>query len=250
MLLYTGCEESNTGYLDTFIFDEETDWLMRDWEGDTYELVNDICCNDTIPKPIIGIDTTILSVIYPPEDLDYYNFTVTGSDAGQLFLETSGSALAMRLFSLDLEEYPVQFVSTFMMYGSEQTLWTAIYGLDTSFTVLVKKGDQFETGEYTLRWEQITSTPAITIRVPQGGDIWNRTILQGIYWTLQGDREVSVALMKGPFMIQLLAENIQYIDFSQWLPTTETETGEDYRIMIYDVDNPEIMDISDAFEIR
>ncbi len=71
MLAITGCEESNTGIIDTFIFEEENNWLEEGRLDDPNEFVNERCCNDTIPKPISAIDTTIEGVINPAEDLDY-----------------------------------------------------------------------------------------------------------------------------------------------------------------------------------
>ncbi len=252
MLAFAGCEESNPGIMDTFIFQEENNWLEleRDWIDDPNELVNFTCCNDTIPKPIMAIDTTIEGVINPAEDLDYYDLQVTDSFAGQLFLETSNTVLTMRLFSRGMEEYQAQLVSSSMMFGEQQILWTMVYGPDSGFTLLVKSSEQEDTGDYTIRWLRAIRTSVVTVDKPQGGESWNRTTLHTIQWTQQGGRAVSLALMKGPAMIEILAENIRFSDEFRWLPTTDLDAGDDYRIIIYDDDNPELMDISNAFELR
>lgn len=251
ILALAGCDETRTGILDTFILDEEGDWLVRDVAEDPNEVVNGYCCNDTIPLPLAAIDTTIRGVINPVDDLDYYDLQVSGSYAGQLFLGPADGNLTMRLFSREMEEYEAQLdtLPPSSATGFQRTLWTTLYGPDTHFTLLVKSDDQNEIGEYAFRWLRVGPTSVLRIDQPDSTTSWNRSGLHTIEWNQSDDRAVSLALLKGPTMIEILRRNIRFVDFFLWMPGNDLDPGNDYRIMVYDSSNPQIIDISDAFTI-
>lgn len=252
ILALAGCDETRTGIIDTFIFSEEGDWLIRDVIEDPNELVNGYCCNDTIPLPLAAIDTTIRGVINPVDDLDYYDLQVSGSYAGQLFLEPADDNLTMRLFSRKMEEYGAHLdtLPPSSATGYQQILWTTLYGPDSRFTLLVKSGNQREIGEYTLQWRRVGPTSVLQVNQPNSTTSWSRSGLHTIDWSQSDGRAVSLALLKGPTMIEILRRNIRFVNFFLWMPGNDLDPGDDYRVMVYDTDNPQIVDISDAFEIR
>ncbi len=251
ILALAGCGETRTGIMDSFIFDEEGDWLIRDTVEDPNELVNGYCCNDTIPLPLAAIDTTIRGVINPVEDLDYYDLQVSGSYAGQLFLAPADDNLTIRLFSREMEEYATRLdtLPPSSTNGYQRTLWTTLYGPDIRFTLLVKSDHQDETGEYAFQWLRVEPTFLLRVEQPDSTTSWNRSG-HLIEWSQSGVDGVSVALLRGPAMIEILAKNIRFLRVFPWMPGSDLEPGNDYRIMVYHTDNPQILDISDAFEIR
>ncbi len=252
ILALTGCEETRTGIIDTFIFDEEGGWLERNFSEDPYELVDDRCCNDIYPLDLPIIDTTIQATIKPLADLDYYNLQVTGSFAGLLFLTPENSGLTMRLFQRSMEEFDVELdnIPPTAATNYKEVLWTTVYGLGSTFTLLVKSDGDEGMGGYTLEWERVGANTLLDVKRPRTGDSWPRAVVQNINWNQTGDYDLSAALLKGSIVVQVLARNIRQVDFLRWMPDEELEPGNDYRIMIYQTDNPQILDISDAFEIR
>lgn len=249
LLWLAGCGESRPDIIEKLIFSDDDRWLERDGE-DPYELVEGQCCNDYNPHPL-PIDTTIHPVIDPAADLDYFNLQITGSYAGRLVLTPEDDDIVFRVFNRSMKDEYEALVDTFSNPFADTIgwpdYWTVLYGPSATFTVLVAGGK----GHYSLGWERIIPTTALLVEQPQAGNQWQRSFNHRIQWrmTLSGYKPVTVALIKGPVVVDVLRRNIMFVDELDWTPEEDLERGNDYRILVYLSNDPKVMDISDAFEI-
>ena len=250
MLWLAGCEQTRPGVIENLIFSEGDQWLERD-DSDPYEWVEGQCCNDYNPYPL-PINTTIQSVIEPEGDLDYFNLQVTCNMAGWLSLWSDEDNITIRIFSRDLEEYEFQHDTLYNYSGP--VYWTTLYGSDTSFTLLVKGESRSDRGGYDLTWKSVIQEDGLEIIYPKSSYRWRRDNTETISWTAVQSKSVTVALLKGPVIVQFLnsdSDATYYNDEPKldWHIPDDLVTGTDYRIMIYFTANPERMNMSDAFEI-
>lgn len=250
MLWLAGCEQTRPGVIKNLIFYEGDQWLERDVQEDPYELVGGQCCNDYYPYPL-PIDTSIHAVINPADDLDYFNIQITDGYAGRLVLAPMDDDIAFRLFSRGLNEEYAALVDTFSNPSGDMMspdFWTVLYGPSATFTVLVA-GDE---GHYSLYWERVIPTTTLVVEQPQAGARWQRSFGHSIRWniTLSGDQPVTVVLIKGPVVVDVLRRDIAFVEELNWTPEEDLERGNDYRILVYLSNDPKVMDISDAFEIN
>jgi len=246
MLWLAGCEPTRPGIIENLIFSEGDQWLERDTSEDPYEQVEGQCCNDYNPYPLV-IDTSIQAVIDPDDDLDYFDIQVTDSYAGRLGLTPEDEDITFRIFNRTLKtEYDV-FVDTFDDPVGDNDHWTVLYGPSATFTVLVAGTG----GDYVLDWERVIPTTTLIIEQPQAGEQWQRSLNHRINWrmSLSENTPVTVVLIKGPIMVEVLRRDITFMDELDWTPGADLEEGEDYRILVYLSNEPKVMDISDAFQI-
>ncbi len=255
MLWLTGCDETRPGIIKNLIFSEGVQWLERDVQGDPFELVDSLCCNDYYPYPL-PIDTTIHPEIAPAGDLDYFNLQVSGNGAGWLSLSSYEDNITMRIFSRDLEEYDFLLDTLDNSPGDnfEPSYWTTLYGPDSSFTLLLQGQSRSQEGSYSLDWKSATIEDGLKIISPEAGYRWRRTNSEIIEWESHQSEPVTAALLKGPVIIRFLKSDsgATYYDLEpklDWDIPDDLEEGADYRIMIYFTANPERMNISDAFKI-
>ncbi|MEE9162620.1 MAG: hypothetical protein V3U35_06565 [Candidatus Neomarinimicrobiota bacterium] len=262
ILVLGGCEETQPDLLNKIIFTDAAGWLERDVAEDPYELVDGECCNDDNPHPL-PIDTTIQPVIAPTGDLDYFDLQITGSFAGQLFLSSERDNVTMRLFSRELQEFGEVLLdqieegqrrSHMIAIGSLEhpaEIWTTLYGLDTTFTLLVQSDSRKGQGGYALTWQQLIPVAHLVMTRPTSGDRWETGVEHTIRWNygLPNVQSFDVYLMKGPIMTGIISEDPDLVDKLLWIPEGDLEPGEDYRIIVALSDDPTTMDISDAFEI-
>jgi hypothetical protein len=252
-LLVIGCDETRPDLIQKVFFTDDDEWLNRDATKDSTELVNNECCNDYLPYPL-AIETRVEPYVEPAGDLDYFDLKVTGGSAGQLFLSSERDNIKMRLFSRDMQEYDFAIDT---LYGSQSSAgwtvyWTALYGQgpDTTFTLLVQGESRKAQGQYELGWQQIAENGVLQIDSPAQQSRWQRASSYYIRWTLDRVDPVTVALLKGPVVIDILKRDVLFINFWVWELDEDLELGSDYRIMVYLSDDPTTMDISDAFEIN
>ena len=253
LLWLAGCEQERPDVLEKLIFSDDDRWLERDTVEDPFELVGGQYCNDYYPYPL-PIDTVIHAVINPDDDLDYFDIQITGSYAGQLFLSSERDNIHMRLFSpniIDMEEYEFLKDTLFGLRPehSEPVYWTTLYGPDIFLAILIAGESGSAKGDYTLEWRRVIPTTDLDLMSPGGGEQWHRMNRHTIQWCQEGNDPISVALMKGPVMIQSLKQDIRFVNELRWTPPDDLEAGDDYRIMVYLSDDPTTLDISDAFEI-
>jgi hypothetical protein len=244
LLWLAGCEQERPDVLEKLIFSDDDRWLERDTVEDPFELVGGQCCNDYNPHPL-PIDTTIHPVIDPAGDLDYFDIQVTDSYAGRLVLTPEDDDIVFRIFTRTLKtEYEVD---TFDDPVGDNDHWTVLYGPSATFTILVA-GDK---GGYSLGWERVIPTTTLLVERPQADNRWGRSLSHNIHWrvTLSGYGPVTVVLMKGPVVVEVLRRDIADVDELNWTPEEDLEKGADYRILVYLTNDPKVMDISDAFEI-
>ncbi|MFC1619376.1 Ser-Thr-rich GPI-anchored membrane family protein [Candidatus Neomarinimicrobiota bacterium] len=255
LLCYAGCDEISPDVIKNAILSDEDNWLERDVGEDPYELVNDQCCNDYYPKPL-PMDTEIQPVISPARDLDYFNLQIPDTVfAGQIFLSSERDNLELRLFTRDLDEFELlpDSLGTPMEIGYGPTYLTTLARLDTAFTtftLLVKGETKRAQGAYVLHWQEVIPTTDLDISRPAMGEQVHRSHSYIIRWSASSpSMPVTVALMKGPGVLNILKRDQRYINSLSWTPTEDLDPGNDYRVIVYQSDNPNTLDISDAFEI-
>lgn len=249
LLWLAGCEQERPDVLENLIFSDDDRWLERDTVEDPFELVGGQCCNDYYPHPL-PIDTVISAIINPDDDLDYFDIQVTDSYAGRLVLTPEDGDITFRIFNRTLNDEYNALVDTFFNPVGDNMgpdLWTVLYGPSAPFTVLVA-GTR---GDYFLGWERVIPTTALLVEQPQAGNQWRRSSEHRIQWrmTLSGYKPVTVVLIKGPVVVDVLRRNITFVDELDWTPEEDLEKGADYRILVYLSNDPKVMDISNAFEI-
>ncbi|MBA7597388.1 MAG: hypothetical protein GH143_04020 [Calditrichaeota bacterium] len=246
MLWLAGCEQTRPGIIENLIFSEGDQWLERDTDEDPYELVEGLCCNDYNPYPL-PIDITIYPVIAPADDLDYFDIQVTDSYAGRLVLTPEDEDITFRIFNRTLNDEYNALVDTFDDPVGDNDHWTVLYGPSATFTVLVAGTG----GDYVLDWERVIPTTTLIMEQPQADERWQRSFNHRIQWrmSLSEDTPVTVVLIKGPIMVEVLRRDITSMDELDWTPEGDLERGNDYRILVYLSNDPKVIDISDAFEI-
>ncbi len=247
LLWLVGCEQERPDVLEKLIFSDDDRWLERDTVEDPFELVGGQCCNDYYPYPL-PIDTVIHAVINPADDLDYFDIQVTDSYAGRLVLSPEDDNIVFRVFTRTLKtEYEVDTFDDPISDNIGPDYWTVLYGPSATFTVLVAGTG----GDYVLDWERVIPTTTLLVERPQADNQWRRSSEHRIQWrvTLSGYGPVTVVLMKGPVVVEMLRRDIADVDELNWTPEEDLEKGDDYRILVYLTNDPKVMDISDAFEI-
>ncbi len=251
VLVSTGCEQTRPEVLRKLIFAEEGDWLERDPGEDPLEWVSGECCNDFNPYPL-PIDTLIEAVISPGGDLDYFNLRITDTYAGQLFLQSERDNITMRLFTRDLEEHEF-FLETLDAALAEPVYWTTVYGPLDSLTVLVAGDSRRSQGAYTLEWRPVIPVTYLAMNYPDSLARWQRGTEYTIrrqYGTVINSRLMSVALIKGPVVVDVLVHDLFPTNRLRWPVPEDLEPGDDYRIMVYLSNEPNTLAISHAFEIN
>jgi len=248
LLWLAGCGQTQPDILENIFFTDDEEWLDRNDEDDPYELVGGRCCNDYLPYPL-PLDDTIQAVIDPARDLDYFAIHIADSACGQLRLLSKQDNIMMRLFNPTLEEY--DFVVETLTILPESFLWTNLLGSgsDTSFTVLIAGDSDKSQGTYNLTWEPVVLAATLFIETPLGSTRWRRSEAHAIRWSYSGIRSVSLALLKGPVIIDILERDAPDEKIFWWTPSEDLEPGDDYRIMIFFTSEPERMNISDVFQI-
>ncbi|MFB0516227.1 MAG: Ser-Thr-rich GPI-anchored membrane family protein [Candidatus Neomarinimicrobiota bacterium] len=256
VLWLAGCGETRSDIIEKVIFSDDDQWLERDTSEDPYELVEGRCCNDYYPY-LLPMDIQIEAIIKPAGDLDYFDIQLSESYAGQLFLRSERDNITLRIFSRDMEEY--EFYLDTLSYpqavveGIGPVYWTTLYGPLDSLTVLVKGESGKAQGEYTLAWTPVIPVTYLRVERPIFGDRWRRDNRYTIRWQYQGAASsaiFSVALLKGPVVVDVLMRNIILSNQLQWDPSDDLDPGEDYRIMVYLSKDPTTLDLSDEFEIE
>jgi hypothetical protein len=254
LLCNTGCDEISPDVIKNAILSDEDNWLERNVVEDPYELVNDQCCNDYYPKPL-PMDTEIQPVISPARDLDYFNLQIPDTVfAGQIFLSSERDNLQMRLFTRDLNEFDLlsDSLGTPLEIGYGPTYLTTLARLDTAFTaftLLIKGDTKRAQGAYVLRWQKVIPTTDLDVSRPARGEQVHRLQSYIIRWSNSTSQPVTVALMKGPGVLKILKRDQRYSNSLSWTPDEDLDAGNDYRIIVYLSNNPNTLDISDAFEI-
>jgi hypothetical protein len=255
LLCCTGCDETSPDVIKNAILSDEDNWLERNVVEDPYELVNDQCCNDYYPKPL-DMDIEIQPVISPARDLDYFNLQIPDTAfAGQILLSSERDNLQLRLFTRDLNEFDLlpDSLGTPLAIGYGPTYLTTLARLDTAFTtftLLIKGETKRAQGAYVLSWQNVIPTTILDISRPARGEQVHRSESYIIRWSnSNSSRPVTVALMKGPGVLKILKRDQRYSNQLSWTPADDLEVGDDYRIIVYRSNNPNTLDISDAFEI-
>ena len=247
LLWLAGCNQTRSDLIENIFFTDDDEWLDRNSDEDPYELVDSLCCNDYYPYPL-PIDTVIHAVINPDDDLDYFDIQVTDSYAGRLVLTPEDDDIVFRIFTRTLKTEYDALVDTFDDPVGDNDHWTVLYGPSATFTVLVAGTG----GDYVLDWERVIPTTTLIMEQPQAGEQWQRSFNHRIHWrmSLSKDTPVTVVLMKGPIMVQVLRRDIAVAEELDWTPEEDLEEGTDYRILVYLSNDPKVMDISNAFEIN
>ncbi len=249
LFVLAGCVEQQPEILDNFIFSPRDPWVERDVVEDPNELVNGVCCNDDTSFPL-AIDSTIQGVINPASDLDYYDIRITGANAGQLFLFPRDNDLTMRLFTREVDEYTELAVDTGTLLSGEAVVWTTLVGTETNHTVLIEGASGGAKGRYSLWWARWVPVTYLTVEGPAAGDRMQRGMERRILWQQDQPGAISLALMKGSVVIDILKRNHSVMPHEiRWIPSEDLEPGIDYRMMIYLSRDPTAVDISNAFEI-
>ena len=106
-----------------------------------------------------------------------------------------------------------------------------------------------DTTRYSLTWERIIPTAGLDVLAPAGGVTWKRGEEQRIRWVTPSDH-VDVLLLKGPVWVASLKRGVELSDELNWLPASDLEPGDDYRIAVLWTGNPHLMEFSDAFTIE
>ncbi len=250
LILLAGCSEQPPEILNSIIFSPNDAWLERDTVEDPYEWVDGACCNDFTPFSLAIDDSTVQGVINPASDLDYYDIRITGADAGQLFLFPRDNDLTMRLFTREVDEYKELALDTGFLKSGEAVIWTTVVGSETSYTVLIEGASGGAEGRYSLWWRRWVPVTYLTVEGPTAGDRMQRGMERRILWQQDQPGAISLALMKGPVVIDILKRNHSVMPHEiRWIPSEDLEPGNDYRMMIYSSSDPTAVDISDAFEI-
>lgn len=249
LLMVAACEEQVPAVIDSLIFNDEGDWLDRDTD-DPYEWVDGECCNDFTPFPLAIDDSPVQGVINPASDLDYYDIRITGANAGQLLLFPGDNDLTMRLFSTDMVEHDELVLGRGMFLNEVPAQWTTLIGLDSRYTLLIESANGTAAGDYILEWSRVIPVTILTINRPATNDRVQRGAEFNIRWEQDLIAAVTLALMKGPMVVDILKENINSLPHEiRWFVSEELEPDNDYRIIIYLTNEPTAMDISDVFEI-
>lgn len=255
LLWNTGCDEISPGIIENAIMSDNDNWLERDVAEDPYELVNGQCCNDYYPNPI-PMDTEIQPVISPARDLDYFNLEIPDTVfAGQIYLSSERDNIELRLFSRDMNEYELlpDSLGSPLALGYGPTYLTTVARLDTAytrFTLLIKGETKRAQGDYVLQWQKVIPTTDLDVSRPARGELVHRAQEYTIHWSNPTtSRPVTVALMKGPVVHKILKRDLRYTRELRWTPDNDLEAGNDYRIIVYLDNNPNTLDISDAFAI-
>ncbi len=255
LLWLVGCDQTRPDLIENIFFSDNDDWLVRDAGEDPYELVEGDSCNDYNPYPL-PINTTIDPVIAPAGDLDYFDLQIASDSAAQLFLSSERDNVSMRLFDQEMEEY--EFLLDTLSYSLTGDVgpvyWTTLYGhQDTTFTLLITGDSRKAQGTYNLGWQRVNPAKALSndlgVVNPSGQVRWHRGAPYTIRWNLNYIEPVTLVLMEGPVVVDIIKRDILFIKLWEWTPDEDLEPGNDYRIMVYLSDDPTTLDISDAFEI-
>lgn len=261
LVMAVACEEKMPGVIDSLIFNDQGDWLVRDTD-DPYEWVDGQCCNDLIPYPL-SMGAELSPLLQPEEDLDYYRITVEEGQTGKLTLWTNDDSFSpedsiyLRIFSPTLSEFEDVWLDKRPFTTGGLRLWTVLAGPLEEFIVMVSGEFSGDRLQYQLAWERADTSNQLDLRAIQALSIGLQPLDRGseysIDWddNLSGGGAISIALMKGPVIKELiLDEYFSPITNSPWLVSFDLEGGVDYRLLIFRTFNPTTMDISDAFEIR
>lgn len=250
LILLAGCSEQQPEILDNIFFSPSDPWIERDAVEDPNEWVDGVCCNDFTPFPM-AIDSTIQGVINPASDLDYYDIRIdTIANAGQLFLFPRDNDLTMRLFTREVDEYKELALDTGFLLSGEAVIWTTLVGSETNYTVLIEGASGGAEGRYSLWWVRWVPVTYLTVERPTAGDRLRRGMDHRILWQQDRFEAITLALMRGSVVIDILKRNHSVMLHEiRWIPSEDLEPGNDYRIMIYLSKDPTAVDISNAFEI-
>ncbi|UCD37816.1 MAG: hypothetical protein JSW54_13505 [Fidelibacterota bacterium] len=256
LLWQAGCEERQPELIQKVFFTDDDRWLDRNEDEDPYELVDGDCCNDYNPFPL-SIDTDIEPVIAPSGDLDYFDIQIPDSLPTLLFLTSERDNMSMRLFRQDMEE-EYEFLLDTLHYSLDfetvPVYWTLLHGEGTTFTVLVKGDTREAQGGYTLSWRRVTPIESLEIDRPREGDQWRRSNWEIVSWSAVQGRLVTAALLRGPVVVRKLTRGSNAIYNSNrpevdWHIPDNLKVGTGYRILVYYTANPQIMNISNEFQI-
>ena len=119
------------------------------------------------------------------------------------------------------------------------------------FWVLMQSDSRKGQGGYTLVWQRVIPVAHLAMTRPTTGDRWESGVERTIRWNYdrQNVQSFDVYLMKGAIMTGVIREDLAIATELRWIPETDLEPDDDYRIIIVLSDDPTTMDISDAFEI-
>ncbi|MFC1481912.1 hypothetical protein ACFL6E_06685 [Candidatus Neomarinimicrobiota bacterium] len=253
MVLTSGCEETRPGVINNLIFNDDTEWVDRNWSEDPAEWVDGECCNDFIPYPL-GVDTALTARIEPAADLDWFEIRTEDSLGGALFLSSDIESIIFRVFDENQQEYELltDTLTTYTRLGiSDPVYWTPLAGDSLAYYVLVQSKDQSDTGNYKLIWSQQQRDSQLAITRPTSSDILIHGSFYVIQWNDPTDRMVSLALLKEGVMVSIIGRNLSgSLQNFQYAADPGLEPDTTYRIMLYQSNDPQIMDISNVFEIR
>lgn len=261
LVMAVACEEQVPAVIDSLIFNDQGDWLVRDTD-DPYEWVDGECCNDLIPYPL-SMGAELSPLLKPEEDLDYYRITVEEGQTGKLTLWTNDDSFSpedsiyLRIFSPTLSEFEDVWLDKRPFTTGGVRLWTVLAGPLEQFIVMVSGKFSGDRLQYRLAWEQADTSNQLDLRAIGALAIGLQPLDRGNEYTIDWDdirtdgSKISITLMKGPVIKELiLDEYFTPITSYPWLLSYDLEPGVDYRLLIFRTDNPTTMDISDAFEIR
>ena len=129
-------------------------------------------------------------------------------------------------------------------------IWTTLVGSETNYTVLIEGASGRAKGGYSLEWVRWIPVTYLTVEGPTAGDRLQRGAERRIVWQQDQPGAISLALMKGSVVIDILKRNHSVTPHEiRWIPSEDLEPGNDYRMMIYLSSDPTAVDISNAFEI-
>jgi hypothetical protein len=252
-ILITGCDENRPDVINNLIFNDDTEWVDRDINADSTEWVAGECCNDFIPYPL-GMDTSFTARIEPADDLDWFEVRTADSLGGVLFLSSDAESIKFRIFNGDQQEYELLLdtLSTYIRRGIyDPVYWTPLAGESPAYYVLVQSDDEADTGSYKLFWSQQQRDSQLTITRPTTDDILITGSYYIIQWDSPVDQDVSLAMLKDGILVSIIGRNLDGSEQEfQYLVDSDLEADTSYRIMLYQSDDPQIMDISNVFEIR
>ena len=255
MLLISGCDENRPGVINDLIFNDDTDWVDLDSRGaDPTELVNDECCNDFIPLPIV-IDTSLTARIEPADDLDWFKLQTTDTTGGVISLSPGAESINFRLFDGQQQEFEVLIdtLSTYLLRPlyDGPVYWTPLAGESRTYYVLVQSDDEADIGGYSLIWSQQQRNSQLTIKRASLSTIQIIGSEYVIQWDDPNNRRVSLALLRDGIMVSPLGKDLSgSMHELQYRVDADREPDSTYQIMLYQSNDPQIMDISNVFTIR
>jgi parallel beta-helix repeat protein len=92
--------------------------------------------------------------------------------------------------------------------------------------------------------------PSITITYPSGGEVWEPGSSYTILWNDNIQENVNIELFQSMQFVQVISSDTESDGSYTWLIPAEGVSGDDFRILIYSVDDPAIYAGSEMFSIE